>query len=222
MNWKIVELQIENIVPGILLLAETWKLANLEKGSLETGYSFIDGAVLVAAAYALGLISSLFSRGIVDYLSERGPRALIFSSFSHVKNLTRLANSIDEQQFKDDLTGEMKNKPRTERFLGTKRYAAVATWNAVYRWSLRMASTTSKKEEVDRRRSQGRLVRNLTIPLVLFGILISKNHNLEWYCQLIAAVLCFMAALAMYAYAEYFNFAEAFDISKHKSKLKGL
>lgn len=62
LDWKMVELQIENLVPGILLTVELSSLIpGLMEGTKGTGNSFVDGTVFIAASYALGLLSSLLS-----------------------------------------------------------------------------------------------------------------------------------------------------------------
>jgi hypothetical protein len=62
LDWKMVELQSENLVPGILLTVELSSLIpGLIEGTKGTGNSFVDGTVFIAASYALGLLSSLLS-----------------------------------------------------------------------------------------------------------------------------------------------------------------
>jgi hypothetical protein len=46
---------------------------------------FIGGIVFISIAYILGIFSNIFSRAIIDPLSELGFRNLTFRAFSHVK-----------------------------------------------------------------------------------------------------------------------------------------
>src|SRR4030042_3668122 len=84
-GWKTVELQIEVLVPGIILAFELNMLAP-NKIALQTWLlknEFIMSAVFIAVSYSLGVVASILSRAIVDGLSERGPRAWVYSYFAH-------------------------------------------------------------------------------------------------------------------------------------------
>ncbi len=209
MGWKTVELQIEALVPGILLLlCASLIYESPENPLILTGDSFIDGAFFVGTAYALGLVLALISRAVVDWLSERGPRAIVFSMFAHLRGggVCSLATSIRavDEDFNGDLTNE-----RTRRI--GRLSDSVACWNAVYRWALR---NTTRVVEVDRRRSQGRIVRNLMFPAALLA---TRFGETDW-TQVAWALGTSIFFLFLYAYAEYINFAEAYDISKMRSR----
>ena len=166
--WKCAEFQIETIVPGVLILAEAHALAvklfdfRVKATEWMRESEFVRAALFIAGAYSLGVVSSLVARVLVDWISECYPRKCVFGAFAHhdlcevVKECRR-----NDPRFLRDYEREKKKRKWTE----------VAAWNAVYRSALRR---TTRSDEVDRRRSQGRLVRNLLLPtigapLVLFS-----------------------------------------------------
>ncbi len=207
LDWKTIELQIENLVPGILLTAElSGFISDLIKGAKSTGNSFVDGTVFVAASYAIGLLSSLLSRALVDYLSERGPRGWLFEIFVHGKREILVAHfNQEDTRFKEDHTHEA----------GKRKWKLVADWNAIYRAALRI---TTRSEEVDRRRAQGRVVRNLFFPIIIASVLatlaIVSDKGQLWWALPLAVVASVFLSLFLYAYAELINMAEAYDITR--------
>jgi hypothetical protein len=211
LDWKTVELQIENLAPGILLTAELWSfIPGLIEGAKSTGNSFVDSTVFVAASYAIGLLSSLLSRALVDSLSERGPRAWLFECFVHGKReeLVLYFKSKDTR-FNEDYNREVEKR----------KWKLVADWNAIYRAALR---TTTRSEEVDRRRVQGRVVRNLFFPIIVASVLatcglVSDKAQLLWALPL-AIAASVVLSLFLYAYAELINMAEAHDITRTDMK----
>jgi hypothetical protein len=246
LGWKSVELQIETLIPGILLTVETKAIAQdwnwvrvspIMKLHL-LGNDLIRGAFFVAVAYAFGLVSSVVARAVVDGISERGPRACVFRRFAHatISALVRGRHKHDPDSFPKDYAEEKRRRSQGRivrnlffAFLfargvltnnvSPKDYAeekrrrcllAAAAWNATYRSALR---TTSRRDEVDRRRAQGRFVRNLFFVFLLAPRVLTNK-------LVVAIVLAFLAAVigvVLYAYSEYVNFAEAYDISAQQS-----
>ncbi|MGD1101799.1 MAG: hypothetical protein ABSA59_06995 [Terriglobia bacterium] len=210
LGWKSVELQIETLIPGILLTVETKAIAQdwnwvrvspIMKLHL-LGNDLIRGAFFVAVAYAFGLVSSVVARAVVDGISERGPRACVFRRFAHatISALVRGRHKHDPDSFPKDYAEEKRRRC----------LLAAAAWNATYRSALR---TTSRRDEVDRRRAQGRFVRNLFFVFLLAPRVLTNK-------LVVAIVLAFLAAVigvVLYAYSEYVNFAEAYDISAQQS-----
>jgi hypothetical protein len=68
---------------------------------------------------------------------------------------------------------------------------------------------TTRRDEVDRRRSQGRFVRNLFVPTAGAPFVLPIG---PWSFALAIESILFVVFL--YAYAEYVIFAEAYDISE--------
>jgi hypothetical protein len=203
-GWKTVELQIEALIPGVLVLVELHAAAThylVATSALMAAGEFVRAVVFVALAYSVGVVSSLLSRALLDSISERGPRMFVFQAFSHHELDDAAANcGLRDPQFVKD------NERESERPVWGKLWS----WNAVYRSALRC---TTRREEVDRRRSQSRFVRNLLVPS---GIAPFLFFALPWSVFVAIADILLMAFL--YAYAEYVNFAEAYDISDTSSK----
>jgi len=167
----------------------------------------------------LGLLSNLVSRAALDWLSERYTRARVFEVFAHSdrESLVRYFQKIDGR-FRSDLDWEIKKRG----LLGPNRLNlgyryCVAQWNAIYRAALR---NTSRIEEVDRRRSQGRLVRNLFSPALLGVFLVTNGDtSMSVVVSVFSIFLCGSAMLFFYSYAELQNFQEALDIGRHQERV---
>lgn len=161
----------------------------------------------MAVSYAMGVVLALISRALVDSLGERGPRALVFKVFAHANldDLVKECLEADREKFEKDLSCE--NRQRGNKKLGE----SIARWNAVYRSALRR---TTRVVEVDRRRAQGRFLRNLFLPASLMPLLLLKGMIPTALGMGAAA----MFMLLLYVYAEYVIFAEAYDIADATSK----
>ena len=211
--WQSVELQIEALIPGILLAAETKMIAHtlfrfdLSGRPWIPTSDFIRGATFIAGAYALGLSSTMISRALLDKASESGPRSWFLRLFAHgdLDKLTKHFQENDQARFLLDLgldapvqQGAVAQKSRKER------------WNAVYRSALRK---TSRTNEVDRRRAQGRLLRNLFLPCVLAPWALATPSSPSALVLVGWSVAAGLVAFALYVYSEVVIFAEAHDIS---------
>ena len=205
-SWQGLSLHLENLIPGILLTVEINILGFCFRNSFNIPKDgLISGLLFVAGSYALGLISAVISRAIVDCVSEKfGVRAVVFKVFSHQKR-DDLKNEFQndtkfQSEIKRDKSNENLNWLRKLRF-------CVRDWNAIYRAALRK---TSRIEEVDRRRVQGRIVRNLFFPIILAACIIAGNYGISHTFAFLGAVII---GLFLYAYSELINFAEARDIA---------
>jgi hypothetical protein len=205
-GWQSLELQIEAIIPGILIVFEAEPLAPKWFGNWTTistkmpTSEFAQIALFVAVAYSVGLLSSLLSRALVDTISQCGPRKLVFSMFAH-KSLNKAKKECleNDPQFKSE-----------EQDMAKGYWYTVALWNAIYRSALRR---TTRLDEVDRRRSQGRVVRNLLFPAIGAPLILLL---MPW--SILFAIVSVPLIVFLYAYAEYVNFAEAYDISMAEPK----
>jgi len=206
LGWKTAELQIEAIVPGILSLSEITLMAeglpSLDPLSDSSG--FLLGCAFTAAGYSLGVILTYVSRIIVDSLSESGPRALVFNRFAHAKlDPLVMECETNDDKFAPDLAAE---RDRILRISENSR-----RWNAAYRSALRR---TSRENDVDRRRSQGRVLRNLFVPATLLPFILIGTP----WIRVVGIIGCTLGIVFLYSYAEYVNFAEAYDIGRSKPR----
>jgi hypothetical protein len=205
-GWKTAELQIETLVPGVLLvLGIDAVLQRHFSTTIEPPVrddAFVKTALVVATAYAGGVLQAIFCRFSLDRLSEAGLRSWVFGLAAHVHwvSLCRNRLSVDNARFVADYKSEWR----------TRKCRGSAFWNATYRSALR---TTSRQAEVDRRRSQGRILRNLALPAALWiGVLFSPTPIGQVYA-VACALAVYLGWVLLYAYAEYVNFAEAYDIT---------
>lgn len=202
LSWKDIELHVDNLIPGVLLCGEFLAIGIPLPQGLPNQSEFVNSAVFFSASYALGLVSALISRNILDLVSEYGLRALVFQLFVH-GNRTDLLEHYKERdtKFSTDLAHEIiRHKNR------------IAEWNVIYRSALRLVPE-GKRPEVERRRAQGRLTRNLFLPMVIgAGILAHESGS---PCWLVFLTMLFVVAVAtyLYSYAELNSMAEAHDIT---------
>lgn len=212
LTWKNIELHVENLIPGLILSGELLYLHGLSSEWNISDASFSEGAVFVAASYGLGVISAGISRFIVDGLSELGLRCAALALLAHGT--------------RDQIRGDFEthgSEPERNKFQADLRHETTrwwrliipgsmprAEWNAIYRAALRSVDRDGRVE-VDRRRAQGRLTRNMFLPLLLLGVIATQCPGIHLHDWIIV-LLSFMLAVLLYAYAEVNNFAEAYDI----------
>jgi hypothetical protein len=203
---KDFESHLDNLIPGVILSAEILALGLPVPPGLHQLPSFATATVFVAASYAFGLVSALTSRLLLDSLSEYWLRGLVFERLVHSKRPDLLNYYKDKDpKFASDMEYE---KGQCEK---KKRHTIEsAEWNTIYRSALRL----SVRPEVDRRRAQGRLVRNLVLPAML-GVPILA---LPWPSTIILIVISFACMCFLYSYAELNNMAEAHDITANISQ----
>jgi hypothetical protein len=205
-GWKTAELQIETLVPGVLLiLGIDAVLQQHFSTTIEPPVrddAFVKTALFVATAYAGGVLEAIFCRFSLDRLSEAGIRSWVFSCAAHVRwrSLCRNRLSVDKHRFVADYKLERK----------TRRCKHSALWNAAYRSAIR---TTSRQAEVDRRRSQGRILRNLALPAAVWIVVVFSPTLVGQVCAVVCGLALYFGWVPLYAYAEYVNFAEAYDIT---------
>jgi hypothetical protein len=238
-GWKSAELHIEALIPGVLIIAEAHALAvswldyRVTTSAFMPASEFARAALFVAAGYSVGVVSSLVSRVLVDSISERGPRKVVFGAFAH-QSLDKAIGDCqaNDPRFVDDQQRELQERKWSkvaswnavyrslrritrrvddqQRELQERKWSEVASWNAVYRSALRR---TTRRDEVDRRRSQGRFVRNLLVPAVGAPLILFPS---PW--SVLFAIASIPLLVFLYAYAEYVNFAEAYDISEGRPR----
>jgi hypothetical protein len=196
-SWKDFEQHFDNIIPGTILCAEFTMIFSSLPKSLNLPTGFAKGAGFVAISYALGLVSALTSRIILDSISEKGLRAWVFMQYVHGDRRKLARAFVKDPQLGHDF--------RSEKRL--RQFKHVAFWNVIYRASLR----AGKSAEVDRRRVQGRITRNLFFPAVICGWLLARPICVE--SQIVIALCAGAFLCCLYSYAELSTMAEASDIS---------
>ena len=219
--WEELRQHFDNLIPGIIVLTELWALGFPVPKLFKQVGVFEQGALFVAVCYALGLVAALFSRYFVDGVSQRRLRAIVFERFVHGgrKQLADYYRGIERGKGKDKVT---KFDIDLEQEKKKGRRETVAEWNSIYRAALRNVDD-ARRDEVERRRAQGRLTRNLFFPIVIGTLFIPVPGFLRISCvikivlrllyRVVLMMLGITVAFFMYAYAELNNMAEAHDIS---------
>jgi hypothetical protein len=191
---------LENLLPGIATVISIIVLLPLAPTDVQSksdlsallSSQFVVTAGFLSVAYLLGLMSAIISRFIVDGLSEWLSRPLLlrWRSRTSYKQLQAVLQTLPDE------------RPHWRR-----------AWNQAYRASLKYITANGPdkaRDEVWRRREQGRLVRNLFVPMVLVSAASTQwlhIDNVLWAAALIMSVSLF--AVCSYSYAEYTTFAES-------------
>jgi len=211
MDWEKLNLHVENLIPGMVLTVEVagiagWLSSDRFSGTI-TKLGGVEGIFLVSMSYSVGVLLAVVSRLILDSTSERVARPWLFENFVH-RGRNALHSSFDsDPDYGDDWKA-------TESRTCCWPKGELQKWNCLYRAVLRMVRDRAPKKyhEVSRRRTQGRLVRNLFVPLLLSPWVVGGLAG----CAIIVKTLCTIAlipaGLFLYAYAELNNMAEALDI----------
>ena len=171
-------------------------------------FEFVLAVLFLATAYLLGLVSSVISRGIIDYLSEKFPRPMLISLLSH-----KSCSEVKERLASYDRHPSLPSIEREDEKRFWKTEVRLA-WNKAYRGVLAEVTRSGPEKgilEVQRRREQGRLVRNLFFPLLVTTLVITRSViqvDRGWKI-LLSIVFISVGSVFLYAYAEYFNYAEA-------------
>ena len=211
-----IQLHAQNLFPGIIITSELLFLLDVDLNSLQN--EFFKTIFLLVLSYVLGLISSIVSRLVIDLISENYARWIFLEYIAHI----HLEEAAKEYNIKTKISVSDEKEGRVKDFWeiirirrNKKKRNKITKWNMVYRSALRQAKDD---KEVNNRRAEGRLVRNLFIPIFLGGLIVPKLYNyqinlwlisLTFFCSMIFTVF-------LYGYAELRNFAEAHDIARKR------
>ena len=77
MNWEKLDLHLENVIPGVVLLSILAIVLRPELGPLANRDAILTVA-FIATAYMLGTVGNLLARMLLDYVSRRTIRAMMF------------------------------------------------------------------------------------------------------------------------------------------------
>jgi hypothetical protein len=211
---------LENLLPGVVILYGILLLLPSTSGTyyLITQLQiseFLLSVLFITFAYVLGLISAMLSRVIVDNLSELFPRPF-FLALS-----TCFPGHLQYTDLKEEIDIVTNKLPITKAFISddqkrkdNKKFQKIFNkdvrkgWNNIYREALRFGKEIP---EVQRRREQGRLVRNLFFPLIIISLVLSRLYgfHVDIYGSILFACGMGVTSILLYAYAEYFIFIEA-------------
>jgi len=239
MDWKELNLHLDNLIPGMIITAEVaaiaWWPLSPQQIEIIKAIGGVEGVFAIGVSYGVGVLSAMLSRLIVDSLSERYIRPWVFERFVHRKRCDLKETFKDDRDYKQDWghTELLQRKPgilqkwncrcravlqkvwyrHNERCAEVSRELGgdLQEWNCVYRAVLRTVRAHDKEKyaEIPQRRAQGRLVRNLFFPLLLLAWVFPE---VTVATKTILTLILFWVAPFLYAYAELNIMAEALDI----------
>jgi len=153
MNWEKLELHVENLIPGLVLVPLLKGIFGLDLSWLD-GEKIISGAMFIASAYLIGAIANITSSLLIDPLSRKGLRALIL----HM-NCDRPWESFSIKKIK------------TINKLYSEAIDAGLS-----------CGTSEVSNEVVKRRQTGRMVRSSLFPLCVFWYRLFSPHSILHAC----------------------------------------
>jgi hypothetical protein len=181
----------------------------------------VSGAIYFATTYALGILSASFSRALLDFISERWLRKLIFSRAVHGKRDTLCVYYKNRTKFpgnKERFEADIEWETSRGKKAADDRRIERAEWNAIYRSAIRFS--VHGNQEVSRRRAQGRLTRSLLVPIVIgagtsvyFGLKEYLLLSILWILVGAAVIGAGLLVAFLYSYSELNVMAEAHDVN---------
>ena len=191
MNWDKLDIHVENLVPGLVMLyicAIKWSL-------IPTGFKdneILIGLAFVAIAYMVGVNTNVVARLLLDTPSEYTIRPIMMKIFSRKKlpNVTKMTFEKINKEFNNYIN------------------AALTCGN------------DNIAKEVMKRRQAGRLIRSSLLPVCFLMYICSKPYcNIHLILFFLFCTYCTM--LVVYAYSEVIIFHEAYhavDGGKQRGK----
>jgi hypothetical protein len=180
-NWEKLDLHLENLMPGIVLLTValiTWKV---DLGPL-TDHAVVLAAAFVAFAYMVGALGNILARLLLDFVSENTIRPTMIKIFARRK----LVGTEDRS------------------FNGiNKRYSELIT-------AALTCGNPGVEKEIRKRRQTARLCRSALCPAWL-GVVALWSSNDGTPAELIGLLIAvYGTMLILYGYSEVTIFQESF------------
>jgi|SRR5271157_950399 len=180
MNWEKLDLHIENLIPGVVLLAIVMAGWRVPLGTL-SGHEGLLVATFISIAYMMGTVASVLSRlllGVVNRNTLRAPFMRFFLGY-------RL---------------ETENPSRTEI---NKRFSAVLLAGL-------SCGNSRVESEVAKQRQIERVLRSILVPAILAIVCLGQHlHWTSLKCW-VSAFFAYSFLLVLHAYAEVVIFQEGY------------
>lgn len=181
MKWEGLDLHIENLLPGMVILMLSSvvipqaiiKQMTTETSTALLSHPFVATGVFAAASYVVGVIAIALSRFAVDRPSEWIPRPVLLKLFSRGKVLDSL-NTQGRRNINE------KYRDRIKQALGS--------------------NSEEIRKEVVKRRERGRMVRTALIPVMVTAWLVGSRDSVA--LGVIAVAIAFLLFILIYAYVE--------------------
>jgi hypothetical protein len=193
MNWEKLDLHIENLIPGVVLITIVilaWPISL----TVLSGHEGLLLAAFVGAAYMLGAIGNVLARLLLEFVVRNTIRSYFVRFF--------LGDRI-----------EIDNSSRSAI---NKRFSAIITAGL-------SCGSNIVETEVAKRRQTGRMVRSALLPAILAATAFGQHAKWGILKSVLAAIVTYAAVLLVYAYAEVVTCQEAYrgeQIKKATEKSK--
>lgn len=178
MNWEKLDVHIENLVPGIVLLTVLilgWPTAI----PVFANHEGLFAIAFVGVAYMLGAVGNVLARLLLDFVSEKTVRPYFLRFFAGDRlKVAHLSQSEINQ-----------------------RYSAIIATGL-------SCGNSKIEAEVAKRRQTGRLLRSALIPALLAIVVTGRHFSWSFRREILAIFAVYAALLLIYAYAEVAIFHE--------------
>ena len=180
MNWEKLDLHIENLIPGVVLITITilaWPISF----AVLSGHEGLLFASLVGAAYMLGAIGNVLSRLLLEFVVRNTIRRYFVRFFLEDRiEIDNASRSAINKRFSEIIT------------------AGLSCGNSIV------------ESEVAKRRQTGRMIRSALVPAVLTAIAFGRHARWGILQSVMAAIVTYAAVLLVYAYSEVATCQEAY------------
>lgn len=179
MNGEKLNLYVENIVPGVVLLTAVLAVWKVDLRAI-TDNDVLLGTIFVASSYMVGAMGNILAYLLLNYVSQNTIRPLMLRFFT-----PRGLESLES------LTKESINR----------RYSEVI--------DVGLSCGNARIEgEVEKRRQTGRILRSTLSPAWLALIVILRNECWPAWEILLVCIGYYVALLLLYGFAEVIVFKE--------------
>jgi hypothetical protein len=180
MNWQKVNLHVENLIPGIVILTALNSVFKMDL-VIFSHNDILIGAVFVATSYMVGALGNIFAYLCVNYISQITIRTPFLRFFAR-RGFERIANRSRESD--------------------NRRYSNVIDVGL-------SCGVVRIEGEVEKRRQTGRILRSTLAPVVLALVAIGQNACWSTLTVVLLCLAYYMLLLPLYAFAEVVVFKEA-------------
>ncbi len=180
MNWEKLDLHIENLIPGTVLLTIVITGWAIPLKAL-TVNDIILGVAFIGTAYMIGAVGNVLARFLLDFVCRKTIRATFMRFFIGERlEVTKPTSAAINKRFSEVITAGLS--------CGNSRVEA----------------------EVEKRRQTCRILRSTLVPAVLAIIALGKNLNWDILKTLLVGLCAYGVLLVLYAYSEVIIFQEGY------------
>ena len=175
-----LNVHVENLVPGVVILAiSTWQF-DLDLSGLREQDAWIWTITFAGVAYMAGVIGNIAAYFLLNHVSQQTirPRMLYYLR-----------------------PGEFRDGPTLSKADINARYSRAVDSGAG-------CAVVRVQAEIEKRRQTGRILRSSLIPALMTVYALLRKADCDWPLVLLGLVLTYSALLVLYAFAEFVLFKE--------------